>query len=132
MTTREAKRQATRQYRKNVMDSASILVRDYCIESRLSENNFENIKNLNKKTIKKISRQIETFIDNILKMAEMELETFDFKLFCPGEEPREFCHMEKEETIEGRNGRKRTRTTCLLYTSPSPRDATLSRMPSSA
>ena len=25
-----------------------------------------------------------------------------------------------------------TRTTCLLYTSPSPRDATLSRMPSSA
>ena len=24
------------------------------------------------------------------------------------------------------------RTTCLLYTSPSPRDATLSRMPSSA
>ena len=27
---------------------------------------------------------------------------------------------------------KRLFTTCLLYTSPSPRDATLSRMPSSA
>ena len=27
---------------------------------------------------------------------------------------------------------KETDTTCLLYTSPSPRDATLSRMPSSA
>ena len=27
---------------------------------------------------------------------------------------------------------KRTGATCLLYTSPSPRDATLSRMPSSA
>ena len=29
-------------------------------------------------------------------------------------------------------GNKRHLTTCLLYTSPSPRDATLSRMPSSA
>ena len=32
-----------------------------------------------------------------------------------------------QETIEGKQ-----RYTCLLYTSPSPRDATLSRMPSSA
>ena len=29
-------------------------------------------------------------------------------------------------------GKKQYRYTCLLYTSPSPRDATLSRMPSSA
>ena len=28
--------------------------------------------------------------------------------------------------------KSRSATTCLLYTSPSPRDATLSRMPSSA
>ena len=36
--------------------------------------------------------------------------------------------------LPGRNaiGHVRYSTTCLLYTSPSPRDATLSRMPSSA
>ena len=33
---------------------------------------------------------------------------------------------------EGEGERKRERESCLLYTSPSPRDATLSRMPSSA
>ena len=33
---------------------------------------------------------------------------------------------------DARAGVRRRRTTCLLYTSPSPRDATLSRMPSSA
>ena len=31
-----------------------------------------------------------------------------------------------------KDGQMRTIKTCLLYTSPSPRDATLSRMPSSA
>ena len=34
----------------------------------------------------------------------------------------------KDEMIQKANGKR----TCLLYTSPSPRDATLSRMPSSA
>ena len=33
---------------------------------------------------------------------------------------------------QGRLQRRRGSGTCLLYTSPSPRDATLSRMPSSA
>ena len=32
----------------------------------------------------------------------------------------------------GKGGRKLSYKACLLYTSPSPRDATLSRMPSSA
>ena len=37
------------------------------------------------------------------------------------------------ETFDEFQGRNKWRdTTCLLYTSPSPRDATLSRMPSSA
>ena len=39
-----------------------------------------------------------------------------------------FCR-ERDELMETWNGR---RLGCLLYTSPSPRDATLSRMPSSA
>ena len=36
--------------------------------------------------------------------------------------PDVFCDLLKAEAVN----------TCLLYTSPSPRDATLSRMPSSA
>ena len=42
------------------------------------------------------------------------------------EKVREMNGMEKQEERIGGGG------TCLLYTSPSPRDATLSRMPSSA
>ena len=41
--------------------------------------------------------------------------------------PMEFV-VEVLQTFFGMNGEK----ACLLYTSPSPRDATLSRMPSSA
>ena len=37
-----------------------------------------------------------------------------------------------ESIRRGLRNRKRINITCLLYTSPSPRDATLSRMPSSA
>ena len=41
--------------------------------------------------------------------------------------PEERCASTSNRNFEGRQGRG-----CLLYTSPSPRDATLSRMPSSA
>ena len=55
----------------------------------------------------------------------------------------EFCFTSVDTTAEPRRDhplgrlaidsvRKQTLTPCLLYTSPSPRDATLSRMPSSA
>ena len=39
---------------------------------------------------------------------------------------------ENKETSISKNGLLNDLKTCLLYTSPSPRDATLSRMPSSA
>ena len=47
------------------------------------------------------------------------------------------CKMMHKFAISADHGRKKGtnkayRCTCLLYTSPSPRDATLSRMPSSA
>ena len=40
------------------------------------------------------------------------------------------AHLAAEEFI--RDGKPNTPNTCLLYTSPSPRDGLLSRMPSSA
>ena len=51
------------------------------------------------------------------------------------ETPEERAEREKESLIRRvteEADRLRLRSTCLLYTSPSPRDATLSRMPSSA
>ena len=40
--------------------------------------------------------------------------------------------VEGEVAAEGAEGAEASATTCLLYTSPSPRDRTRSRMPSSA
>ena len=40
--------------------------------------------------------------------------------------------VEKIDDVKLTNEYKQPPNTCLLYTSPSPRDATLSRMPSSA
>ena len=41
-------------------------------------------------------------------------------------------HVRSELIIDGKLSRDNLDKDCLLYTSPSPRDATLSRMPSSA
>ena len=41
-------------------------------------------------------------------------------------------HMKEDALIKQINGENAFFWSCLLYTSPSPRDATLSRMPSSA
>ena len=46
--------------------------------------------------------------------------------------PRSDTYIEKEASINEQIDRMRHSATCLLYTSPSPRDGLLSRMPSSA
>ena len=53
----------------------------------------------------------------------MTVENFDFK--------PNTCHKGKGDGVGNRRGRKQIMT-CLLYTSPSPRDRQKSRMPSSA
>ena len=45
---------------------------------------------------------------------------------------RKHAQKRQAQARRGRELEKRSALTCLLYTSPSPRDATLSRMPSSA
>src|SRR5664279_5337383 len=85
-------------------------------------------------------------IDKLLLVLEHELEVFD-----RSEEPDyeilqaviqyfqdypESCHHPKEdmvfEKLKVRDPAAANRIGCLLYTSPSPRDGLLSRMPSSA
>ena len=114
MPTREEKRQII----KNVMESAKALVNDYCVLSGGSEPNFLGMRNLNKKKLKKAVSLIEKFADNLLVMAEMDTDNFDFQFFCPKEEPMSFCHMEKEEEVSGINGRKRKYTTGLKCETP--------------
>ena len=66
--------------------------------------------------------------------AESNLE--DYHPFCKSNTPIEWSddnHSDKLEYLNGTVFERHFLTwICLLYTSPSPRDATLSRMPSSA
>ena len=59
-----------------------------------------------------------------------ELTVVDLAAFAPApEDPTAAMWSRVLDELVGQRGRVHT---CLLYTSPSPRDATLSRMPSSA
>ena len=57
-------------------------------------------------------------------------------LFCERDERVLFQNLSfrlaEGQVLQIKGGNGSGKTTCLLYTSPSPRDATLSRMPSSA
>ena len=65
------------------------------------------------------------------RKAEVNVYTQDGKLFIEGQ--KEDKETGTNYIHRGMAQRSFTRSwTCLLYTSPSPRDATLSRMPSSA
>ena len=55
-------------------------------------------------------------------------ETRKFKEYTPTDETETEANLFNDNTFICKYGI----TSCLLYTSPSPRDATLSRMPSSA
>ena len=65
----------------------------------------------------------------------VELPPIDyFKLLQVGTEPDLFSNLRDNmgENIAHKNSTYSELTACLLYTSPSPRDGLLSRMPSSA
>ena len=82
-----------------------------------------------------------TLIDNLMKQSGSfrENEVIDERLMDSGELEKErgITILAKPASINWKNSRINIIDTpghrdCLLYTSPSPRDATLSRMPSSA
>ena len=69
-----------------------------------------------------MSRENQPSPKRIAQLAEAGIKTI---VNLRGESPKGYYLLEKE-ACEAHG------ITCLLYTSPSPRDATLSRMPSSA
>ena len=66
-------------------------------------------------------------------VCKRKLKVFEFKLCSCG---KDVCMLHKEKTQHDCSSSKDINlekiTSCLLYTSPSPRDGLLSRMPSSA
>ena len=72
--------------------------------------------------------------DNHLKLKPLEIESADLRSVLGYFEDLDF-QLQASPRITGNPGDRLLGgryCTCLLYTSPSPRDATLSRMPSSA
>ena len=83
-------------------------------ETRIGEVVF--IPTDNKQTSVKVSIDKDQFTEHFLSMRPFR---------CIEGSSEWFCYLEYPYDL-------RSSITCLLYTSPSPRDATLSRMPSSA
>ena len=68
--------------------------------------------------------------DEILVMPIEFDNVEDYLIFLKVQSPEKFKEAKGNFKVE--ESKKDAPDTCLLYTSPSPRDATLSRMPSSA
>ena len=66
---------------------------------------------------------------NIAPMNELDLQAAQVTPLAEILRPKTLDDVVGQQPLLGPQGRLRF---CLLYTSPSPRDATLSRMPSSA
>ena len=91
-----------------------------------------NIKNfLNDKS--KLSKMGE--FQNLKKIDGLEMASISADLYGDGRDDLTLFYFTKGAnyaTLTTTNSITSEYITCLLYTSPSPRDATLSRMPSSA
>ena len=86
------------------------------------------------RTIEQITKQLNKLVDvvrlvDLTETAHVDREMMLIKVRASGpqrEEIKRLTDIFRSKIIDT------TDSTCLLYTSPSPRDATLSRMPSSA
>ena len=73
--------------------------------------------------------EYDSYIDAVVAVDELgTLPPLDSEPEYDADSDTWALHFEYEDPMMGGNDM----VTCLLYTSPSPRDATLSRMPSSA
>ena len=78
-------------------------------------------------------------ISNKIRYSDTELEEFDKLLdekIAKGNESLDYYLSQIQDRADADDNKLKSLSdasgSCLLYTSPSPRDATLSRMPSSA
>ena len=90
-------------------------------------NNYIDTKNKYKQKLTILNLETRETVDIIDSVEKMRLGVFATNGFVMVQEQSEVIYF----NLLGRNLRV-MKNYCLLYTSPSPRDATLSRMPSSA
>ena len=76
------------------------------------------------------TKLVSTYSKNLIKIAKACKESETFKYCYPEENIESIIHKLGKPIFQRRG--ITTLLTCLLYTSPSPRDRTRSRMPSSA
>ena len=96
----------------------------------IEESTFESICN-NAERIKIISQ--ERITDELNKIILSEKPSYGFKLlYVSGILKHIFPEMNNLQGVEKINNHSHKDNFCLLYTSPSPRDLSTSRMPSSA
>ena len=69
---------------------------------------------------------------NSLVVADMPYMSYHIGVEDTLRNAAKFIQIGKADAVKVEGGSKRKDTICLLYTSPSPRDRTRSRMPSSA
>ncbi len=86
-----------------------------------------------RKNIEKEITDMRRSIENDLFQQRQERALKEVDIFLAAGELRIYqMEMSNKKLLEGEEGASEAAMTCLLYASPSPRDATLSRMPSSA
>ena len=76
-----------------------------------------------------ISNLKKKFIDFVPTISDSEEDIPDYDEESSEDEESELLKQKEESLDDKENNSKKS---CLLYTSPSPRDSTSSRMPSSA
>ena len=88
--------------------------------------NIEEEKSKKRKKTKKKNPEINELLKNVSIPKGIELESVDIN------KAKFLCSLPKSLGVNPENQKEITLNTCLLYTSPSPRDLSTSRMPSSA
>ena len=115
--------------------------REYRLELRLGEEDPEEPSALIGETFTSKAAAAEALILKVLASRRLESEFEGMALNHVSSLAREGLggirclknmHADLARRVDDAERASRVRTRCLLYTSPSPRDATLSRMPSSA
>ena len=91
------KRQRADSIRDDIVRKSKDIVDNYCIPGPKSRYNLSQLMFLDKNAIKKISKDIESFVDSVLELSDREvgiLDDWKMDQLCPSELTKnQYCHM---------------------------------------
>ena len=108
-------------------ESSELRVRELKATLRRLEHESADLKFLNTQYLQKLRTQEKESQTKTEKILELQEKNFQAVIQTPGGKKKHIPFRRQRMDIDST-----VPDGCLLYTSPSPRDATLSRMPSSA